>query len=244
VLSRSLLAFLLFCVALVAVSGVLVWHLGPTLVGIALDPGKRTAPYHVLHLTQRAGADAEAQRAARTRLLTLAAEEGGSLLWQGGAVEVVEGPVRLDGSTLQVLAFASGGGVVQFFTRSDYRALAADSPGAGLSYGSVDPPGELAVVQASIVVLYRAKPDGGEATLGVPGESGWLERVPRYGGDLRWHAGISPIDRQGSWNRLLVLQFPDVASARRWLADPLSVTERALAARYIDQVVILLVQPA
>jgi uncharacterized protein (DUF1330 family) len=241
-LSRSLLAFLLFCVALVAVSGALVWHLGPTLVGIALDRSQRNEPYHLVRIAPRS-ADVEAERAARARFLALAAEDGGSLTWQGGAMEVVEGPVRLDGSTLQVLTFATGGGVVQFFTRSDFRALADGPFGAGQYFGTANAALELGAGRTSIVVLYRAKPDSGDAPLGVPGDSGWLARVPRHGGELRWHADASAFDRQGPWNRLLMLQFPDVASARAWLADPLTVTERALAARQIDQVVVLLVQP-
>lgn len=239
-MSRSLLAFLLFCLGLVGVSAALVWHLGPTLVGILVDQDRRAAPYHVLRILPRSDSDTEDVRARRARVLALAAEDSGSLIWQGGALDVVEGPVRLDGATLQVLTFASGGGVVQFLTRSEYRTLAAAA--AWRTYGTVTAPGELPPGRASVLVLFHAKPGSGDAPLGAPGEGGWLELASRHRGELRWQAAIDAIEGANGWNRLVMLQFPEAAAARDWLDEPATKTERALAARYVDDMVVLLVQ--
>lgn len=255
-MSRSLLAFLLFCLALVLASGALVWHVGPTLAALVVDQDRRTSPYHLLRIVPSGGeaaavaaADAAADDGAgasmRGRLLALAAEDGGRLVWQGSDAELIEGPVRLDGAALQLLTFDSGAGVVQFFTSTGYRALESErSSGTGRYLGTPTPPEALAANRASVVVLYRGKPGSIPRPLGVPGTSGWLAQVPRHGGELLWSAPLALVRGQGPWDRLLLLQFPDRSAARAWLEDAATVTERALAGRYVDDVVILLAHPA
>ncbi|MEQ8483112.1 MAG: hypothetical protein RIB46_01995 [Pseudomonadales bacterium] len=249
-MSRSLLAFLLFCLALVLASGALIWHVGPTLAGLVVDQERRSSPYHLLRIVAP-GADAApvpdddaGGGTLRARLLSLAAEDDGRLVWQGGGAELIEGPARLDGAALQLLSFASGAGVVQFFTSSGYRALEAGRGDAtGRYLGTPVGPQTLATGRPSVIVLYRQKPGSVDAPLGAPGDAGWLALAPRHGGELRWAAPLALLRGQGPWDRLLMLQFPDRGAARAWLNDPATVTERALAGRHVDDVVVLLAYP-
>jgi uncharacterized protein (DUF1330 family) len=244
-LSRSLLAFLLFCLALLLVSGALVWHVGPTLTGLVVDGERRASPYHVLRIVPGAARAVVENGGLRARLLALAAEDDGRLDWQGGDVEVIEGPVRLEGAAVQLLTFGSGGDLVQFFTSSGYRGLEADHGGStGLYLGSAEAPGPLAGEQASVLVLYRAKGVADSAPLGVVGESGWLALVGRHGGTVRWQTPLAVLRGAGSWDRLLMLQFPHRQAALAWLRDPATATERAIAGKHVDDVVILLAQPS
>jgi uncharacterized protein (DUF1330 family) len=243
-LSRSLLGFLLFCLLLVLASTGVVWYMGPTLAGIVVDSDRRDNTYYLLQLLPAAAASAGDQPPSyRSRFVTLAAADRGRLLWQGGGVEVIEGSLLLDVAGAQVMEFASGGDLVQMLTSSAYRTLESGSAAAPVRHlGSSQPPDMLATDAATVVVLYRADAPGRIAPLGVPGDSGWLALLPRYQGRVCWDAPIDAIRGPGSWQRVLFLQFPELAAAEAWLADPDTVTERAIAGRSVDAMLVLLVQ--
>lgn len=244
-LSRSLLAFLIFCALLVLGSAGLVWYMGPTLAGIVIDDSRRENPYYLLQLWSEAAlAIDDGDPSYRARLNALAREEQGQVLWSGGRADVHAGSLLLDVASAQVMEFESGADLVQLLTSSAYRALRAGFGDLTVNYlGTATAPPGLSGDLTTVLVLFRAGDEQPPAALGVPGESGWLALVPRYQGRLRWRTAVDSIRGEESWNRLLVLQFPDRTGALSWLQDPATVTERALAARHVDDMTVLVVQP-
>ena len=244
-MSRSFVGFLLFCLALVAVTAGVVWYIGPTLAGIVFDADRRSSPYYLLQLLPAMGPagsppSGQAAPSYRAEFLSLAAADGGRLLWESYQPQVLDGPAGLEVATAQVLEFASGGDLVQMLTSSGYRTLNARAGRLGLRLvGSTDGPTALAAEGAGVLVLYRS--DGREdRPLGVPGEGGWLALVPRFGGEVRWRAAVEVIRGPSAWNRVLLVHFPDAAAAERWLKDPVTETERTLAGKHVALLTVLL----
>ncbi len=245
-MNRSLLGFLLFCAFLALATAGVVWYVGPTLTGIAASSEIRNNPYYLLQLLPaRALRGSEDASSWRSRFVTLAADDQGRLLWQGGAVQVVEGSVLVDVAGVQLLRFDRGTELVQMLTSSGYRALEAELSAPIRHLGSARPPEPLAADAATVVALYRTGAETpGPAPLGVPGKSGWLALLPRYGGSVRWDAPIAAIRGPADWNRLLVLQFPRPERADAWLEDPRTVTERAIAGTRVRNMMVLMAQPS
>lgn len=245
-LSRSLLGFLLFCLSLAVATAGLVWYVGPTLAGIVVDSERRENPYFLLQLLPAAAIRSGDEGGSyRSRFVTLAAEDQGQLLWQGGAVRVAEGSVLLDVAAVQLVKFDSGSALVQMLTGSAYRALESGFSGEVRHLGSSQPPGTVNGDEATVVVLYRSEPEPGQqAPLGVPGSSGWLALLPRYQGTVRWDASVAAVRGAGDWDRALMIQFPDVVHAEAWLEDPATVTERAIAGTRVEDMVVLVAQPS
>ncbi|MEQ8859989.1 MAG: hypothetical protein RIC56_15200 [Pseudomonadales bacterium] len=244
-MSRSFLGFLGFCLLLALVTAGVVWYMGPALAAIVVDGERRENPYYLLQMLPRAAVVGDnADPSYRARFVTLAAEDDARLLWQGGAADVAEGSILLDVAGAQLLEFASGADLVQMFTSSAYRAL--DSAVGTLpvrQVGSATEPLPLAPDRATVIVFYRADEGAGALPLGRAGEGGWLRLLPDYGGDVRWDAEVDVIRSGGNWSRVLLLQFVDVAAAASWLADPATVTERAIAAKNVDALTAIIVQP-
>jgi uncharacterized protein (DUF1330 family) len=245
-LSRSFLAFVTFCLVLLLATGGVVWYVGPTLAGIVIDESRREQPYLLFQLLPAAAvAQSPENPSYRARFAALAAEDGAELVWQAGSVEVVEGSVLLDVAGAQMLRFPTGADLVQMFTGSAYRAL-QDGFGAlplrhlGSADASIDP----SAAAASLVVLFRMDEASPPDPLGVPGASGWLRLLPEHEGRVAWQAAVDSIRGEDAWNRVLLLEFPDALSAQQWFEDPATVTERAIAARYLDDVTVLLVEPS
>lgn len=245
-LSRSFLAFLTFCLVLVLATGGVVWYVGPTLAGIVVDESRREQPYLLLQLLPAAAvAQTPENPSYRARFAALAAEDGAELVWQAGAVEVIEGSVLLDVAGAQVLRFPTGADLVQMFTGSAYRGLRDGFGALPLRHlGSAGPAPELTPGAASLLVLFRVDESPPPDPLGVPGESGWLRLLPDHRGRVAWNAAVDPIRGEDAWNRLLLLQFPNALTAQQWFEDPATETERAIAARYLDDVTVLLVEPS
>jgi hypothetical protein len=243
--SRSLLAFLTFCLLLLLVSAGIVWYVGLTLTGIVFDAERRDSPYFLLQLLPleyvEPGGEADSYRA---RFIGAAAEDEGRLTWQAGRVEVTDGHLRPNVDAVQLLEFTSGGSVVRMLTGDRYRELkAALSPESVHLLGSSQGPLELAADEATVVVLYRHRADSAQAPLGEPGKSGWLTLLPRFGGSIGWDAPLEVIRGGSVWNRVLLLQFPDAQAAEAWFGDPVTATERAIARRHVDSMVVLLARP-
>lgn len=245
-LSRSLVAFLIFCGLLAAVSAGVVWYVGPTLAGIVVDEAKRERPYYLLQLLPaRATQPDAAAPSYRTRFAELAAEDGARVLWLGGKVEVMEGSVLLDVAGLQIVEFPTGADVVRMLTGRAFRDLENDFARAPPRHlGTPVAPRELAADAATVVALYRVERPAEEPPLGKPGERGWLALLPSYHGEVRWDAPVDGLAGRSDWNRALVVQFPDRAAAEGWLADPITATERAIAGKVVNEMVVLAVQPS
>ena len=246
VLSRSLLGFLVFCLLLGLASAGVVWYMGPALAGIVVDKDRRESPYYLLQLLPGATASAGSPAPSyRSRFVTLAAADDADLIWQGGAVEVAEGSVLLDVTGVQLMQFSTGADVVQVLTSSAYRALEADFPDVAVRHlGTSLPPEPLAADAATVVVLYRADADDSTAPLGEPGDRGWLALLPRFRGLVLWDTPVATVRGSGDWNRVLLIQFADIATAEAWLNDPNTATERAIARKQVDEMVVLVVQPS
>lgn len=244
-MSRSFLAFLAFCLLLLLASAGVVWYIGLTLTGIVFDGERRQNPYYLLQLLPLDDVEPGGEAGAyRNRFAAVAAEDQGRLVWQAGRVEVTEGHVRPDVEAVQLLEFTSGGSLVRMLTGSGYRSLQSDHGSLGTHLlGSAAPPQELAADEATVLVLYRSQPDGPPAPLGTPGESGWLTLLPGFGGSVGWHAPVDVIRGGRTWNRVLLLQFPDVPEAEAWLADSVTATESAIARKHVDSVVVLTARP-
>ena len=244
-MSRSLVAFLIFCLLLAVVTGGVVWYVGPTLAGIVVDEAKREQPYYLLQLLPARAAEPGAAASYRSRFAELAAEDGGRVLWLGGKVEVMEGSVLLDVAGLQLVEFPTGADLVQMFTGGALRDLENDFSAARPRHlGTSIAPGELAPDAATVAVLYRAEANRDNPPLGKPGERGWLALLPSYHGEVRWDAPVASIAGRSPWNRVLLVQFPDRGAAEGWLADPITATERAIAGKAVDEMVVLSVQPS
>lgn len=244
-MSRSLLAFLLFCLLLLFASAGVVWYMGLTLTGIAFDGDRRQNPYYLLQLLPEAAvASSEAAPSYRARFVAQAVEDQGRLVWRAGPVTAAESNDRLDVAAVQLLAFATGRNLVQMLTSSAYRSLEAAAGRAVHLVGSPAAPGDLAADETTLVVLYRDQAAGPTVLLGTPGESGWLSLLPRYGGSVAWHAPVAIVRGDRPWNRVLLLQFADLPAAEAWLADPVTATERAIARKHVDSMTVLMTEPS
>jgi len=238
VLSRSFVGFVVFCGLLIAISAVGVWYMGTTLVGIVVDADKRENPYYLLHLIGAGSAELVSDY--RTAFLTLAGNDGAELQWQAGELEVAEGSPLLTFDQVQLLRFPAGGDLVQMLTGSGYRHLAgtAGAPST-LLLGSTRPPDEFPARGAVLLALLRVKPAASAEDLGSPDGDGWLGTVDENGGRRVWDAPLDTIRGDQTWNRLVAIHFPDLASAEAWLSDPATVTERAIAERAIQDSLVL-----
>jgi len=243
--SRSLLAFLSFCLLLLLASAGIIWYVGLTLAGVLVDAERRDSAYFLLQLMPleyvEPGSEADSYR---SRFVAVAGEDEGRLVWQAGRVEVTDGHLRPDVGAVQLLEFGSPRSVVRMLTGDGYRDLkAALGPEAAHLLGSSHGPLELAADQVTVVVLYRRRPEAPQAPLGEPGESGWLTLLPRFGGSIGWHAPLEVIRGRRAWNRVLVMQFPDLEAAQAWFGDPLTATERTIVRKHVDSMVVLVARP-
>jgi hypothetical protein len=249
-LSRSLIAFLLFCVLLLAGSGWLVWYVGPTVTGIAFDSERREQPYFLLNLTPPSlEVDPAAVAEHRSRLLELVVADGGRLLWSAGTTRrhesrALRGSFRGPMEHLDLVAFARGGDLVQMLTGAPLRQLVREAPGPNWAVGSAVPPADLIRGEVTVVVLYHAVADGPLEPLGAPGHAGWLLALDDYGGRRVWDAPVDWVRGREQWNRVLMLQFADAMAASAWLRDPVTLTERAIASRHLGDLLVLVAFPA
>lgn len=230
---------------LIVVSAGVVWYIGPTLAGIVIDESRRENPYYLLQLWPAAAIVTDSgDPSYRARFNALAGDEQGQVLWRGGDVEVHAGSVLLDIAAAQIIRFDTGADVVQLLTSSAHRALQGGFDDLPARYlGTAEAPPDLDPRLTSVIVLLQVSKPQTTVPLGSPGESGWLSLVPRHQGQLRWETEVDSIRGPSTWNRLLLLQFPGRDSALGWLQDPATVTERALAARHLDALTVLMIQP-
>lgn len=213
--------------------------MGPTLAGIVVDAETRENPYYLVQLV--ASEEPERASAYRSEFLELAAADGAELRWQAGPLTVMEGSPLLTFDQAQLLRFPAGGDLVQMLTGSGYRQLVARADGPrALLVGSSRRPAEMPTLGAMVIALLELKPDAGAAELGEPGVGGWLGTVAEQGGALIWNVPLDTLRGSGRWNHVVAVHFPDAASAEAWLADPTTVTERAIAERAIEDSLVLL----
>jgi hypothetical protein len=249
-LSRALIAFLVFCVLLLAGSVWLAWYVGPTVARIAFDAERREQPYFLLNLTPPSHEATPAAAAGqRSTLLELAIADGGRPLWSAGITRrhesrALRGSFRGAMEHLDLVAFARGGDVVQMLTGAPFLELAGAAPGPLWVVGTSVPPADLVSGAVTVVVLYHAVADSPPEPLGTPGRDGWLRALDDYGGRRVWDAPVDWVRGREQWNRVLMLQFSDAPAASAWLRDPVTLTERAIVSRYLGDLLVLVAFPA
>jgi hypothetical protein len=247
--SRSLLGFILFCALLLAGAAGLVWYVGPTLAAIAFDGTRRDAPYFVLHVARDLSGTGVAETAQyQEHFHELAAFDGAKRIWQAAGVRLHEARVRSGrrpGSPdlMEVFAFPKGSDVVQMMTTAEVRRLLNGSLRETLLIGTRTPP-HLITAGSSVIVLYQAVEDAKRPPFGEPGRSGWLAALEGHQGHVAWDAPIEWLRGRERWNRVMWLEFSDPRTAAGWLRDPATVTGRAIASRYLGDVLVLVALPA
>lgn len=244
-MSGSLLKFLGFCVVLVLFSVAAVWYVGPSVAAIVLDSERREQPYHLLQLVQLEVRDPASRTADapdyRRGFLELAANDDGDLLWQSSAAEIYEGSLLRGVDSIQLFRFGTGGDLVQLLTGGRFRALAQQAQQLHL-FGATEGPAPLSMTDATVLVLYQSRPQAPPDVLGQPGQSGWLAQVEEAGGVVRWHADLETLRGGMRWNRVLMLQFPDLPAVERWRGHPVTVTERAIAGKHLKELLLLVTE--
>lgn len=244
-----MLGFLLFCLVLVAATGVLVWYIGPTPTAIAFDGTRRSEPYFLVELIpQDANAGLAGVPARRAGLVVVAGVDGGERIWSANETRRHEsrsrhGSYRGAMEAVDVFAFDRGRDVVQVLTGAEYRELAGDPDLTTLLAGTATPPAPIDPAAVSVLILFEVMGGNLRHPFGEPGESGYLAVLADHGGRLAWDAPIDWIRGTQGWNRLMLLQFPDPASAGAWLRDPVTVTERAVASRHLGDLLVLVALP-
>jgi hypothetical protein len=248
-LSRSLVGFLFFCVLLLAGGAFLVWYVGPTATAIAFDGDRREAPYFLLQLIPRSpDAPAEAVPAQRAGIVVAAGADGGRQIWSANDIARHESRTRHGSfggamAAIDLIEFDRGGDLVQMLTGAEYRDLAADADVAVLLAGTSVPPQALRAGEVAVLLLYELTDPAAVSPLGEVGQSGWLGTLDRHAGRLAWTAPLDWVRGKQAWNRVAMLQFPDAAAASRWLRDPATLTERAIASRQLGDLLVLVALP-
>lgn len=217
------------------------WWLGPAVVSLVVDGDRRAAPYYVVHLASVPdGADSSDYF---QQLRQLVREEEGQLLWRGSLMTVHSGRLADERDDLLVYRFATGADVVQLMTSAEYRSLASVVP--PLFLGTPIPPEALEEHGVLLLWLLRLREEevatdrstqtitpgvGGAAPTAL--ESVFATLAP-FRGRMVWQTPTAVIAGPVDWNTLVVLAFPDSASASDWLADSTTATELTLARKAV-----------
>jgi hypothetical protein len=234
---------------LLGVGAFLVWYVGPTATAIAFDGDRREAPYFLLQLIPQTGGvapDAIAER--RAGLVTAAGADGGRQIWSAGETRRHESRTRQGSyrgamAAIDLLAFDSGAELVQMLTGTEFRALASGPEPGVLLAGTGTPPQALRSAEVTVVILVQVVDATVTQPFGEPGKSGWLAGLDDYQGRLAWDAPLDWLRGRQAWNRIALLQFPDAARAAAWLRDPTTLFERAVASRYLGDLLVLVALP-
>lgn len=235
--NRSLAGFIVFLVVLLIAAGIGAWLLGPNLVGLALDDERRGAPYYLLNF-----AAGEQVYEYGKAFAELAAGDEGRLAWQATTLRVVDGRLHEQWRAVQLHEFPRGSDFVEMLTGSGYREVVASHPRVShMMLGTGTVPQGLHAGQLVVLDLLEIDAQGANV------EAAMARLVAAHGafqGEVIWDVEVADPEAEWPWNRLLVLQFPNEDRARRWLLDPVAVTERALAAADVGRRVTLIVRSA
>ncbi|MCZ6619639.1 MAG: DUF1330 domain-containing protein [Gammaproteobacteria bacterium] len=240
-MSRPLIGFLLFCVILGGTAGLAAWFVGPAILSLALDEKQRNEPYYLLHFAAlKPGVKEDYTRAYEAPMQRLVVADGGHLLWRADMLQLVEGSVRDEWTQVVLVRFPRAAEFVQMITSSEYRHISAANPVERVVVGIREVPDDLA--RDAVIVLYLFRLAEAAAD-GFRGMARKMVNLEQYGGLVVWETAISMIEgKTENWDRLIALRFETVERAESWLRDPVSVTERAIARRNMQQVVVLLLQ--
>lgn len=242
---RYQLGLLAFCLALVLALVLLFTYLGRAAAAMVVDGQQRSAPYYLLQwLPGTADSYAEHGSEYRDALIAVAAVDGGSLLWSSSplhpqGMRARRGSSRQPLAGLDVMEFATGIGLVQMLTNSEFRELDATLPMQPLRAGTAAPPRDLDPAAPALFILFEDLSGASASALVDPRGRGWLRALAAHGGRVSWQGELTWWGSEAIWNRFLVLQFAQPDALERWLQDPATRTGRALVSRELGDFLIL-----
>lgn len=235
--NRSLAGLIVFVVVLVVAAALGAWLLGPNLVGLALDDERRSAPYYLLNF-----AAGEPIYDYDKAFGELAANDQGRLAWQATTLGVVAGRLFEQWRGVQLYEFPHGSDFVEMATGAGSREVEAAHPGVShMMLGASAAPASLEAGQLVVFELLELAAQGEDGDAVV---RSLLTGHRAFDGEVVWDVAVADPQGEWRWNRLVVVEFPDADRARGWLRDPVTVTERALAASEVAGRLTLILQSA
>lgn len=189
------------------------------MISLALDDERRGAPYYVVHLL-----DSQDPASYFQTFGSLLREEEAQLLWRGSLQALHSGRTQDEVGDVAFIEFGAGSSVVRMLTSSGYRELT--SPTEPILLGSALAPGPIAHDESLVLWLVELVEDGDVTELEALGASS-----TDFQGQLIWSAEIDVLDGDRSWNRALLIAFPDDSALSAWLTAPATTTDRALVRR-------------
>ena len=254
-MNRALSLFVLFCLLLVCIAGVIAWWLGPQLVRLAFDSQRAGAPFYSLYLQHQSGSIDGASapdNGYNVRLLQLlahpleqAAEAGeapvveersgvqaalapapqAEVLWQTSALSVLTGTVADEWSNLVVARFDSGRQFVRLVTSPQYRQVRDLAP-QGRRIVVGSTTAPLRPLQHPAALLLLVEGGAQEAL------DGWVDDVVALGGEVIWVAPVAVLEaadeRTAGWDALVLVGFADSEALAAWSFSVEAQTTNAL----------------
>jgi uncharacterized protein (DUF1330 family) len=232
-MSRGLILFVGLMLALVVVLGIGIWWLGPTLAHLAFVDARRDQAYVVVDLARPEDLDRHAARYGLP-LIELVRSEEGELIGDYRLSHVMSGRVDDEWQRMQLYRFTAATDLVQVLTSTPYRVMFEQIEGTGsLKLGSFDLPKD--AWRPAVVVWLVDQRDAG--TLDPLRELVALAEGAE--GRLVWDAQVDAVERPGTWNRVVVVDFPDTETALAWLRSDTAATERTLSRSRVEGLALL-----
>jgi hypothetical protein len=220
VMNRGLAWFVGLMLALGVLLGVGIWWIGPTLTNLAFVDERRSQAYVVLDLAR----DAKDSYRARYSLplAELVLSEAGEVRDQYQLDHMLTGRVADEWRFLRLLKFSAATDLVQVLTSTPYRVLEESvEQNDVLKLGSFTMPvaGWRPVLVVWLVASERAVDPLGALIASAQSEQGRLV----------WDAKVDAIESQPRWDRVVVVDFADTATAYAWLRSDATDTERTVS---------------
>lgn len=243
-MNRAASFFVVFCLLLVGVGALIIWWLGPHLVGLAFDSERANAPFYSLYLQHQSG-PMEQDNGYNVRLLQLlthpvepdsvAGDAAGeteppsppqaAIVWQTSALSVLAGSTADEWSNLVVARFGSGRQFVRLVTSPQYRQVRELAPeGRRVVVGSATAPLRPLEHPAALLLLVEG---GVQAAL-----DRWVDEVVALGGEVIWDAPATVVEtadaQSADWDSLLLIGFADSQALAAWSFSVEAQTTNAL----------------
>lgn len=243
-MNRAASFFVVFCLLLVGIGALIIWWLGPHLVGLAFDSERANAPFYSLYLQHQSG-PMEQDNGYNVRLLQLLAHPveaesavgdaagdaapqtaaQAAIIWQTSSLSVVTGSVADEWGNLVVARFKSGRQFVRLVTSPHYREVRALAPkGRRVVVGSATAPLRPLDHPAALLLLVEG---GVQSAL-----DSWVDDVVALGGDVIWDAPATLLEsadaEAADWNSLVLIGFADSEALAAWSFSLEAQTTNAL----------------
>lgn len=226
---RSL--FFVFLALLSAVAGVVVWWLGPNLVGILLDADERRSPYQVLVF------DTSAEFATGFGVSAAALPEAAQLEWRASQPVVALGPSLPAWQRVELWRFASGADFVRFATAGQVRAAQSAAGRNRALYGySLAADSRVASDAGNgLPVTYPVLAAAGlDATLQESLDRSIRPLLPT-GARILWQRPLLPLTDGPPLDQFLLVSFPSVRARSEWLWNAETQVSLELSRKAFDR---------